>query len=151
LNQLQAESAHLKGYLIASVGELMETNLQKQQDTLIPNNHFIVFGDNGASTGLSEENEHGVRIFQRKWLAQVTGEEASSIPMYIQLDVSNTTMASYLNRGYKLWMLQDRYITNQEVSDFESEYVIYYEPDYIDAEIAIFENIYFDTDNNIFD
>lgn len=151
LNQLQAESAHLKGYLIASVGELMETNLQKQQDTLIPNNHFIVFGDNGAGNGFNAQNEHGVRTFQRKWLAQVTGEDAPDIPVFIQLDVTDSSLNEYLSAGYKLWMLQDRFITNQEVSDFESEYIIYHEPAYIDSEIAIFENIYFDTDHNYFD
>lgn len=150
LNQLQAESAHLKKYLIASVGELLDTNLEKQQDTIIPDNHFIVFGDTGGN-GFNPINEQGVRTFQRKWLAQVTGEEASDIPIYLQLDVTDPVLSEYLTAGYNLWLLRDSFISNNEVSDFESEYVIYYEPDYIDAEIAIFKNIYFDTDNNIFD
>lgn len=52
----------------------------------------------------------------------------------------------------KLWMLHDRYVTNEEVSDFNSQYVDYYNPEEpFDLQTATFTNVYFDRDENIFD
>src|SRR5690606_5621208 len=52
LNQLQSESTHLKEHLVAAIEDIMDTNKEKQERVSIPNDHFIVFGDNGGKPDL---------------------------------------------------------------------------------------------------
>lgn len=153
LNQLQSESVHNKDYLIASVKKLYPTNLEKQQVEQIDNNNFVVFGDNGQADGLMAENDQHVRILYRKWLSQNTDEHASSINMYFKLNLMtaiNQAMAA--NSHLKLWMLHDKYVTNQAVSDFTSQYVEYYDTATMDGLLyGYFEDIFFDRDQSIYD
>lgn len=153
LNQLQSESVHNKDYLIASVKKLYPTNLEKQQVEQIDNNNFVVFGDNGQADGLMAENDQHVRILYRKWLSQNTHQNASLINMYFKLNLMtaiNQAMAA--NSQLKLWMLHDKYVTNQAVSDFTSQYVEYYDTATMDGLLyGYFEDVFFDTDESIYD
>lgn len=153
LNQLQSESVHNKDYLIASVETLMPTNPEKQQMVQIGNNNFIVFGDNGLADGLETENAQNVRVLKRKWLSQNTDEHAKSINMFFKLNLMtaiNQAMAA--DPHLKLWMLHDRYVTNQAVSDFTSQYVEYYDAAAMDAlQYGFFKDVHFDTDSGIYD
>ncbi|MFL9836771.1 T9SS type A sorting domain-containing protein [Flavobacterium sp. ST-75] len=154
LNQLQSESVHKKDYLIASVGELAEDNPQKQQQVSIDNNNFIVFGDNSESNALgATTNNFGVRMLTRKWLSQSTGGHAMDIPMYFKFNLAgNIQQELSQNSNLKLWMLHDEYVTNQQLSDFNSQYVNYYEPGSMDGlNYAFFDRIYFDTDSGTYD
>lgn len=153
LNQLQSESIHNKDYLIASVEKLALTNPIKQQMVSISNENFIVFGDNSAPDGLEEENDFKVRTLKKKWLSQNTGSEADIIRMFFKLNLAGVIQESLLeNPAWKVWMLHDRYVTNQQVSDFNSQYVEYYEPVIMDGiDYSYYENVFFDTDNAVYD
>lgn len=152
LNQLQSESSHYKNYLIASVGPLADNNDHKQQFISIDNDNFIVFGDNAAMDVLMDVNDFNVRPLKRKWLSQSTGESASTIPMNFKFNLHQAIKdAMTQNPTLKLWMLHDKYVNNQSQSDFNSQYVDYYEADNIDADYGYFEKIFFDTDENLFD
>ncbi len=152
LNQLQSESVHNKDYLIASVRKLMDTNPNKQQVEQIGNNNFVVFGDNGQADGLMPENNQHVRTLYRKWLSQNTNESASSINVYFKLNLmAAINQAMTANSHLKLWMLHDRYVTNQVVSDFTSQYVEYYTANMDGLQYGYFEDVFFDTDEGIYD
>jgi len=152
LNQLETQSTHKVKYLIASVGELYDTNLEKQEHSSIEKNHFIVFGDNNGSETLGSVNDFNVRPFLRTWLSQSTGENAKEINMHFKFDISGEIQETLNeNPELKLWMLHDKYVTNQQQSDFNNHYVEYYDPVDISDEFAYFKDIYFDTDNNLFD
>jgi hypothetical protein len=153
LNQLESESIHFKNYLIASVGTLMPTNLEKQNQVNIINNNFIVFGDNGSSDALEDVNDFNVRPLRKKWLSQNTGKLAVEIPMFFKLNLDNVLkQALIIDPHQKIWMLHDRYVTNQEVSDFNSNYVEYYNTASMDGiQYAYFQNVLFDTDGAIYD
>lgn len=151
LNQLQSQSVHKKDFLIASIGELMATNHEKQEETQIPDEHFLVFGDNGEPVVLGNTNSVGVKTMQKKWLAQATGEEASNMPVFFHLSLTNEII-DFLNNGLTLWMLRDRFGKNMQVSDFNN-YTDYYKAGSLDLNsgVAIFENIFFDPDQSFFD
>jgi hypothetical protein len=157
LNQLQSESVHERDYLIASVEELMETNLEKQSVTEIENNHFIVFGSNSKddknTLAEGEPNAFGVRTIQRVWLSQNTGDKSMIISMSFIFRIAGQlgeTLEQFPH--LKLWMLHDKYVNNLEVSDFESQYVQYYEPyDMDNYTYGFFKEVYFDTDQGIYD
>ncbi|KOS07576.1 hypothetical protein AM493_17155 [Flavobacterium akiainvivens] len=153
LNQLQSESVHNRNYLIASVRKLMDTNLEKQQIEQIANNNFIVFGDNGLADGLMAENEQHVRILHRKWLSQNTNEKAKDINIYFKFNLMTAiNQAMTANSTLKLWMLHDKYTTNQTVSDFTSQYVEYYDAAGMDGlQYGFFEDVFFDTDDGFYD
>ncbi|AXG74260.1 T9SS C-terminal target domain-containing protein [Flavobacterium arcticum] len=157
LNQLQSESSHFKNYLIASVGELQASNPDKQQLVSIDDDHnFIVFGDNNQTDGLQTVNDFNVRTLNTKWLSQNTGEKATDIPVYFELylGVGLGVLKQALNDNptLKLWMLHDKDVNNQQVSDFNSQYVDYYETASMSGiDIGYFEDVFFDTDNNIYD
>lgn len=153
LNQLQSESAHQTDFLIASVEKWMPTNKEKQESTSIPNNHFLVFGDNGQGVHLGPDNKKKVRPLDRIWLSQNTGQYTRKFSMYFKLDLEGE-MLEILNEdpSLKLWMLHDKYVTNQEESDFDNEYVEYYDPsDIVEVHYAIFANVHFDPDKSIYD
>jgi hypothetical protein len=152
LNQLQSESVHKKDYLIASIEKLAPTNPIKQQEVSINNDHFLVFADNGAIDGFGDLNSHGVAPSKKKWLSQSTGKSTSDYPINFKLSLNNNFGQSLANNPtMKLWMLHDRFVNNQTVSDFSSQYVEYYQPVGIDQNYASFENVFFDTDKGVFD
>ncbi|WP_159802446.1 hypothetical protein [Flavobacterium sp. MK4S-17] len=149
LNQLQSESVHYKDSLVISVGKLMDTNAEKQSMVTIDDHNFIVLGDNGQSNVLDEkQNDFGVRLFKRKWLSQSTGKEANKIEVDFRLRLYETLRTILLeNPNLKLWMLHDKYVSNQQVSDFNSNYVEYYEPILLDeSTYASYESIKIDED-----
>lgn len=153
LNQLQSESYHNQDYLIASVKKLVNTNPEKQQLVSINNENFIVFGDNNQADGLQSANDFNVRTLNRKWLSQNTGDNSSTIPIFFKLNI-NGVIAQELanNTELKLWMLHDKNVTDQAESNFNSQYVDYYEPVNMDGlQYGFFENVFFDTDDNIYD
>lgn len=151
LNQLESESTHFKNFLVASVGELMESNKLKQEQVHIDNGSFIVSGDNDGKIAVGEKNQFGVRRFNRVWLAQKTGEEV--IPVYFTLTVPIEIRHLLTDDpSLRLWMLHDKYVNNQEVSDFDSQYVEHYLPEEpFDLQTATYRNVFFDSDKNIFD
>lgn len=152
LNQLQSESVHNIGYLVASIGKLESTNLIKQGLVSIKKDNFIVFGDNGALDGLDPVNAVNVRSLKRKWLCQKTG---SAVPMRMNFKLNlsgaiNTALTA--NNKLKLWMLHDKYVNNQQVSDFTSQYVEYYQSTNISTlNFGDFEDVIFDGDKNTYD
>lgn len=151
LNQLQSHSEHLPGYLVAAVEGIEETNHTKQEIVTIDDNHFIVFGDNGGATTLQAPNAVNVQILSRKWLSQNTGSNSKNFPMNFKLRLEGD-MPSLLNEGNKLWMLHDKFVTNQQVSSFTSQYVEYYEADHLDGlDYGYFKDVFFDPDNNVYD
>ena len=152
LNQLQSESVHYKDYLTASVGTLASTNPIKQQQVGIKDENFIVFGDNNGPDGFQSLNAFNVKPLRRVWLSQNTGVESITIPMYFKFNLNIAIyQAMQSDPSLKLWMLHDKYVTNQEESHFDSQYVDYYEAGSIQGAYAFFEKIYFDTDQGVFD
>lgn len=153
LNQLQSESTHLKNHLVSAVGEIMETNFIKQEKIFIDNNHFLVFGDNNKSDRLENTNNKKISYWGKTWLAQRTGEKVDTYPIDFKLYL-NPEIQNYLheNPDHIVWMLHDEHVNNTEVSDFQSEYVKYYESSYnADEQTAYFKDILFDQDRNIYD
>lgn len=153
LNQLQSESVHLKDYLITSIGPLLATNPLKQQQVNIRTGNFIVYGDTGKPDGLDPVNSFGVRALQRKWLSQSTGPDTKSYSMFFKLNLEGAIKQALLsNPNLKVWMLHDKFVTNQQVSDFNSQYVEYYEPaSMTGVQYSFFENVHFDPDDAIYD
>lgn len=154
LNQLQSESSHFKDYLIASVNGLAASNIVKQQEpVIVENNNFIVFGDNGGNDFLMPVNDFDVRPLQKIWLSQNTGEHASVIPIFFKIGlIQAIKTAMSQNSTLKLWMLHDKYVNNTEISDFNSQYVDYYEAASLDGlDYGFFEDVFFDTDEMIYD
>jgi hypothetical protein len=152
LNQLESESVHLQRFLIKSVKELEETNQKKQEQIEIKNNNFIVSGDNGKDIDVGETNIFQVRKMKRTWLNQKTGEE-EEIPIYFTLYIPENIKSILENEpSLKLWMLHDKFVTNAQVSDFNSHYVEYYTADNpSDFNTATFKDVFFDPDKNLFD
>lgn len=152
LNQLQSESVKAKNYLVASVGQLETTNLIKQGNTVIPDENFIVFGDNAAVSGLDLVNTMNVQTLKRKWLSQSTNV-STQIPMYFKLSTLGSikqTLAT--NPSLKLWMLHDKFVNNSEISNFTSQYVEYYETaSPIANDFGNFANVIFDPDKGTYD
>lgn len=153
LNQLESESVHNRDYLIASVGELSPTNQIKQGLVSIDRDNFIVFGDNGQNDGLDPLNAANVRKHKRKWLSQSTGDNALLIPMYFKYKIQGAILQALVTDStLKLWMLHDKYVTNQSASNFTSQYVDYYEPSAMDGlSYGFFNDVFFDTDKGIYD
>lgn len=153
LNQLQSESVHNKDYLIASVEGLQSTNRQKQQLVSIVNNDFLVFGDNNKPDGLNAPNNHNVKTLKRIWLSQVTGNNISTSKIFFKIKLLTAmSQALVADPDLRLWMLHDKNVTNQSESNFTSPYVEYYEPASMNGVInGFFENVFFDTDSNIYD
>ncbi|WOI21622.1 T9SS type A sorting domain-containing protein [Nonlabens ulvanivorans] len=153
LNQLQSESTHLKNHLIAAVGEIKETNTEKQAEILILDQQFLLFGDNNGSLGLDDENDNGVRKLFKVWLAQRTGFSTPNYDIdfkfYLPPDIISVLEN---NPDFKVWMIHDELEDNAEVSDFQSGHVKYYSGT-VDAtmEHAYFSNVNFDTDDSVFD
>lgn len=153
LNQLQSESVHNKDYLISSVGPLAASNPDKQASVSIENNNFIVFGDNGQADLLQPANDQQVRLLGRKWLSQNTGDKSPLIPMYFKLNLAGAiNQAMTADPHLKLWMLHDKYVTNQTVSDFTSQNVNYYPTSSMDALLyGYFSKVSFDPDKAVYD
>ncbi len=154
LNQLQSESTHRIKHLVAAVGELMNTNREKQQIENIEDNHFIVFGDNKGLETLTNNNSKGIDFWKKTWLAQITGEHAPDIKMFFQFYLSAEMIQELTdNPNKKLWMLHDKNVTNNEVSDFDNELILYYQAEDLDLNdgVATFKGVNFDADANGFD
>ncbi|GAA0749733.1 T9SS type A sorting domain-containing protein [Gaetbulibacter jejuensis] len=153
LNQLQSESTHLKDHLVSAIGDIVETNMQKQEKENIPNDYFLVFGDNDRSPSLINENEHGIKFWDKVWLAQRTGKKINKLPIHFKLFLTDE-LVDYLtyNPEETLWLLQDKYIGNDEVSEFDSEHIEYYvgEIDW-NNKTAYFKDVFFDSDRSIYD
>lgn len=154
LNQLQTESVHFKDYLIASVKDLVTSNPEKQALVSIQNNEFIVFGDDGSFDGLEAPNYLGVSKLKRKWLSQNTGDKPEDIPIYFKLNLDLAIkQAMTQDPALKLWMLHDKDVNNQQISDFDSQYVDYYQASSVETDLSYgyFRDIFFDVDNNTYD
>jgi len=153
LNQLMSESVHEKDLLVKSVDILEDNNVVKQGTTSIKDNHFIVSADDGSGFGLGDYIAQHVRPLKRKWLAQIKGDEADSIPIYLKLNISGQISNELRNDSQlKLWMLHDKRTTNKKISDYSSQYVDYNSPINPGSnDFAVFKDIYFDTDKNGYD
>jgi hypothetical protein len=154
LLQLQSESTHLKEHLIAAVGELAENNMKKQEENKIrEDNHFLVFGDNGEEPTFGNENSKKVKLWKKIWLAQRTGKIVSEFPVYFKLFLPEQ-LKNYLssNPEESLWLIQDKFVNNDEASDFDNENLEYYEANVnLNDGFANFKDIFFDTDLNVYD
>lgn len=153
LNQLQSESTHLKDHLVSAIDNIVDTNMEKQEQINIPNDHFLVFGDNGGKPLLIKENEHKIKFWEKVWLAQRTGKAVQEFPIHYKLFLTDE-LVDYLqsNPEESIWLLQDKYIGNDEVSEFDSENIEYYAGE-IDWEnkIAYFRDVHFDSDQSVYD
>lgn len=153
LNQLQSESTHLKEHLVSAIEKILDTNMDKQEQTNIPNNHFLVFGDNGKNTDLANENNKKVKFWKKVWLAQRTGKYVYKLPIHFKLFLDEEIL-EYLdeNPEESLWLMHDKFIGNDEVSEFDSENLEYYAGSInVEEGFAYFEDINFDDDNSIYD
>lgn len=154
LYQLQSESTHLKDHLIGAIGEILQTNLEKQLHENIPDNSFLLFGDNGDKFELGSENQDRIKFCKKIWLAQRTGRGISEKSIYFKLYLSGQ-LTDYLdnNPDETLWLLQDPFVNNTEVSDFNSSNIIYHEVVSLNANqtVGSFKDIFFDQDDNIYD
>ncbi|MEM9547810.1 MAG: T9SS type A sorting domain-containing protein [Bacteroidota bacterium] len=153
LNQLQSESSHLKDHLVAAVGKIVETNMQKQALTNIPNEHFLVFGDDGGLTELMRDNQKQIDFWGKTWLAHGTGQKMPEQPIYFKLKLTGEIIDRLTsNSDEHIWMLKDDYVNNTSISDFEGEFIKYYKGvvDLVEG-YAYFDKIFFDEDKNSFD
>lgn len=155
LNQLQCESAHHRDFLVAATNDIQIRNADVNFNLL--NNNFIVFGDTNL-TGLQQPNNQNLKVFNRVWLAQITGEDEirTDTPIHFRLDISDLSPSfiDELESGDKvLWMLHDRYVDHSYVSDFNNGNIEYYKPDNIDfsEKYAHYKPVYFDEDHNRYD
>ncbi|HEU4496100.1 MAG TPA: T9SS type A sorting domain-containing protein, partial [Flavobacterium sp.] len=152
LNQLQSESTHEKNYLVAAVGKILENNTVKQQDANIENYDFIVFGDNGEKPKISHELANGIKRIGRIWLSQSTGNYTAKYDIHFKLNLEGELREKLAgDPGQKIWLIRDRFVNNQQESDFQSQAVDYYPTYQILGEYALFRNIYFDPDSNAHD
>lgn len=152
LNQLQSQSVHRKEYLTAAIGSITDNNFMKQQSIDIKDNNFIVFGDNGKAEILSTANSFGVRRLERKWLSQNTGDESSTYPVHFNFKIPPAiTNAILANPTLKIWMIHDKYATNNQESEFSSQYVEHYQTAGIQNGYAYFKEIFFDPDKSTYD
>ena len=128
--QLQSESTHLQNHLVSAVGEIMNNNMEKLEKIKIDNNHFLLFGDNGKKPALQEPNNHKISIWEKVWLAQRTGRLAHKYPIHFKLYLTDE-LEEYFKKYPEetLWLLQDKFIDNSEISEFDSENIVYYEAD----------------------
>ena len=104
LYQKQGSSALDTTHLLAmSVGNLARTN-RDNMATINPGD-FIVWGDNNGLLDVETTEDQGVirALVGRKWLVQRSGETASSLPVQLQLDL---TQLPYSEGGY--WLVADR-------------------------------------------
>lgn len=153
LNQLQSESTHLKKHLVSAIEKILETNMKKQEETHIPNNHFLVFGDNNKLPRLANENSKKVKFWEKVWLAQRTGKHVFKFPIHFKLFLTDE-LIEYLNNypEESIWLMNDKFIGNDEVSEFNSENLDYYEGHInFDEGFAYFEDVHFDSDDSIYD
>jgi len=153
LHQLQSESTHLKKHLISAIEEILETNIEKQEKTKLPKNHFLVFGDNDGKPALANENKHKIKFWEKVWLAQRTGQDMEKLPVHFRFFLNNE-LIEYLKKypKEKLWLLQDKFIDNTEVSEFDSQNIVYHSGDVnLDQGTAYFKDIFFDSDRNLYD
>lgn len=152
LNQLISQSTHLEDHLICAVDGIALTNLDKQGQVEIKDKHFIVFGDNGKRTDLVNSNSKVERFMDKIWLAQITGEESKTYSMSFKLHLT-PEIISFLNEGRRLWMLHDKLIGYDQISDFEGNHIVYYTTDNIDfsENVAYFDGVFFDTDDSQYD
>jgi len=129
LYQLQCESAHKRDYLVAATYQIAETNNEVKSAFSIENNNFLVFGDTGPK-GLAEKNDLNLRLLNKTWLAQATGDSIrSNLPIYFKLFLNEEFQPFFedLNEGkLKMWMLHDKYTDNSYVSDFDNGNIGYY-------------------------
>ncbi|MGG5487850.1 T9SS type A sorting domain-containing protein [Gaetbulibacter sp. PBL-D1] len=154
LTQLQSESTHLKDHLVSAIEAIAETNMEKQQERIrMPNDHFLVFGDNDRSPSLINENEYGIKFWDKVWLAQRTGRIVDQLPIHFKLFLTDE-LVDYLtsNPEETLWFLQDKHVGNDEVSEFDSEHIEFYAGE-IDWQnkTAYFKDVFFDSDRSTYD
>ena len=157
LNQLQCESAHNRDYLVAATVNIEKTNAEVQANINIANNNFLMFGDTGES-GVRDPNKQNLRLLERVWLTQITGEFLREIPIHFRLYLYNE-FDPYIGEieggDLVLWMLHDRHVDNSYVSEFDNGNVDYYKPVDIDfgSGYAHYkgEIVRFDKDHNFFD
>lgn len=154
LNQLQSESSHLTKHLVTAVESIAANNTDKQSSVNIQNNNFIVFGDNNGPLSYTYLTNHGIRYGNKIWLAQVSGDNSPTFNMYFKYYL-DTAAKSYLlaNPTKTIWLIQDKYISNDEESEFDTESIVYYAPLSVNLTSgeALFGRVNFDTDLNGYD
>jgi hypothetical protein len=127
LNQLQSESSHLKNHLVASIGEIAISNIEKQTQINLQNNHFLVFGDNGKKPSLVNENGKKIKFWDKVWLAQRTGIVINEFDTHFKLFLNQEILDYLVSKPREtIWMLHDKHVTNSEVSNFNNESLNYY-------------------------
>lgn len=162
LNQLQSESVHNKGYLITAVDSIMNTNEEVQNQTAIPDKHFLVFGNSGGS-GTVNMNSPNFERLNKVWLAQSSGDTMKQKSLEFKLNIEETfndeTIENILREKAFVWMLHDLRANRDEVSDFENNNVHFYRASSVSTDsingmlYAHFrqDDLKFDTDGSSFD
>jgi len=150
LNQLQSESVHHRNYLIMGIDVIKETNEGLQQITSLKNNEFLVSGNTGAS-GIASTNEQGLRFLKKVWLAQVTGKDITQHSIEIKFDIRqefNAFLEEIMQEKLFVYMVQDPFVNQNYVSDFDNGNIIYTKATKLEPEdeqiYAYFEKVFFD-------
>src|SRR5699024_1470557 len=121
-----------------------------QQITSLKNNEFLVSGNTGAS-GIASTNEQGLRFLKKVWLAQVTGKDITQHSIEIKFDIRqefNAFLEEIMQEKLFVYMVQDPFVNQNYVSDFDNGNIIYTKATKLEPEdeqiYAYFEKVFFD-------
>lgn len=119
-----------------SLGALAESNAQNE--STLPDDHFIVMGDNNGPLTTTADPASGFSLFDRQWMVQVAGQSIREQAVSMQVDLKGFPPSA---SGY--WMVIDRSGTGNFSMD-NLEYV--YADSVSEDSVAHFNNIIWDAD-----
>lgn len=139
LYQKQAKSSlDTTAFLKLSAGSLASSNTQNK--TVIPNGHFLVWGDNGMGLTTKPGLDSILSFVDRKWLIAATGNTVHQLPTELQIDASLLPTEAL---GY--WLVIDR----SGQGNFAVDNLEYIFPTHLSKDsIAFFKNLKWDTDRS---
>src|SRR5690606_32791380 len=98
-------------------------------------------------------NSNRIAFWEKVWLAQRTGKNMDTSPIHFKLFLTSEVKTYLQSRPDDvLWLMQDKFIGNDEVSDFNNQNIEYYAGNVnMEEGFAYFTDIYFDSDFSIYD
>lgn len=137
LHQKQAVSAVDPDSLLAiSNGRFMLTNVANA-DT-IANGNYLVWGDNNKSLGISATADGQLKMVNRQWLMNASGQEANSLNTTVRLNRQSLGKSSY-------WLV----VNPGAYAGFPVDSLNYYFPDSVATNgQAIYRNVKWDADRS---
>lgn len=138
LNQKQSSGNGGRDILSIGAGIIADNN--EDNNYYIPQGNFLIWSDNGEDINTLDTNFFDslslVNLSLKKWLMQVNGMSARSIPTQLKINIKD------LNYNNELILIIDRSATGV----FSQSNVDIINPDSIDDNNIYFSNIYWDTD-----